>query len=455
MSVSKDCDRKLPFRVTAEHSHHRAYPSMGSLRRIRLALLAATLTLLPVGSATAQNTIYVLQPARVFDGVSNTLHTGWVVVVEGKVITQVGSLASMSLPAGVVTIDLPNTTLLPGLIDAHSHLFLHPYSEASWDDQVLKESLTLRIARAVAHAEQTLLAGFTTIRDLGTEGAADADVGVKQAIDQGIIPGPRVLTTTRAIVATGTYGPRRTAYAFSPPQGAEEADGEELRRVIRSQIGRGADLIKLYGDYRTGLKGEARPTFSLDELRLAVSIAAESGRKVAVHATTDEGMRRAAEAGVATIEHGDDGSAETFALMAKRGVAWCPTLAATEAMARYSGWRKGLDTIPDAVKRKRATFAAARRSGVRIASGSDVGVFAHGDNAIELELMVEYGMSPIDALKSATSIDAAVLGLEDQIGRIAPGLQADLIAVEGDPTKDITALRRIKLVMKAGKIYKQ
>jgi imidazolonepropionase-like amidohydrolase len=395
---------------------------------------------------------YVLRPARVFDGES--MQAGWAVAIRGRRIESAGPAAGLAA-AGAQVIDLPGATLMPGLIDAHSHVLLHPYDETLWNDQVLREPEALRVARAVNHLRATLQAGFTTIRDLGTEGAAYADVGLRQAMEQGIVPGPRLLATTRAIVATGTYAPKGFSPAWTVPQGAEEADGPMLVRVVRDQAGRGADWIKVYGDFRAGPHGEGVPTFSQDEMTLIVETARGLGRPVAVHASTPEGMRRAVLAGAETIEHGDGGTPEVFRLMRERGVALCPTLTASEAVAQYAGWKKGVDPEPVDLREKRETFKAALAAGVRIASGSDVGVFAHGDNARELALMVAYGMAPLEVLRAATAGNARVLHLESRIGRVAPGLDADLIAVAGDPIQDIAATSRVQFVMQAGAIVRR
>lgn len=382
--------------------------------------------------------VYILKPARVFDGSTAQLHEGWLVVVRGEKIGAVGPASSISTPAGAKVINLSGLTLMPGLTEAHSHVLLHPYTETVWNDQVAHESLSLRVARATNHLRNTLLAGFTTIRDLGTEGAGYADVGLKQAVDQGIIPGPRMLVTTKAIVATGSYGPKGYASEWRVPQGAEEADGiDSLTRVVRDQIGHGADWIKIYADYRWGTRGAA-PTFSLEELKLVVETAKSANVPVAAHATTAEGMRRATLAGVETIEHGDGGTPEIFRLMKERGVALCPTVSIAGRNA----------------DRKRAVFKSALDAGVIITSGSDVGVFAHGDNALELETMVKFGMPLVDALRSATSVNARVFHMEDKIGQVKAGLYADLIAVEGDPTLEISSLRRVKFVMKNGTVYR-
>ena len=395
----------------------------------------------------------LLKPDRVFDG--ETMQSGWVVLVKNNKIEQAGAMM-FKLPAGTEIIELKGMTLLPGLIEGHSHLFLHPYNETSWDDQVLKESRAERTARAVNHARATLMAGFTTVRDLGTEGAMYDDVGLKKAIEKGVIPGPRMIVATRAIVVKGTYGPRSPSPDVELPQGAEEVVGlEELSKAVRSQIGHGADLIKVYADYRYGPNGEAKATFSQLELQSAVDIASSSGRKVVAHASTAEGMKRAINAGISTIEHGDGGTPELFKLMKEKNVALCPTLAAGDAIQQYRGWKKGIDPEPQSITNKKKSFQLALQSGVTICMGGDVGVFSHGDNAREMELMVEYGMKPIDVLKSATSINADVFGYGEQIGRIKKDLFADLIAVDGDPSIDIKNIKKIKLVTKDGVIYKK
>jgi imidazolonepropionase-like amidohydrolase len=389
----------------------------------------------------------------VFDG--ERMQPGWAVLVRGERIAVAGPAASIQRP-GAEEVRLPGLTLMPGLIEGHSHLLLHPYNETTWNDQVLREPLAYRVARAVGHAEATLMAGVTTVRDLGSEGAAYADVGLKRAIDEGLVPGPRMLVAGPAMVATGSYGPKGFAPEVRVPQGAEEADGlEGVTRVARDQIGHGVDLIKIYADYRWGPNGEARPTFTPDEIARIVEVATSSGRPVVAHAGTAEGMRRAILGGVETIEHGDEGTPEIWTLMVEKKVAFCPTLAAPDATAQYAGWKKGAQPEPERIARKRETFKAALAAGVKMCFGGDVGVYAHGDNVRELELMVAWGMTPLAATVAATSGNASYFRLDSRLGRVQEGLLADLIAVDGDPTRDISALRRVKFVMKGGRVYQQ
>lgn len=423
--------------------------SLAIMRKLTTLLL---LTLITFYSSAQDHKLTLLKPDRVFDG--QQMHTGWWVLVSDNHIEAVGEPASINAPASVQVIDLKGTTLLPGFIEGHSHMFLHPYNETTWDNQVLTESRAERTARAVNHARETLMAGFTSARDLGTEGAGYDDVGLKAAITKGVIPGPRLLVATRAIVATGSYGPKSTVTEAILPKGAEEADGVDgLTRVIRSQIGYGADVIKLYADYRWGLNGAAAPTFTADELKLAVQVAGSSGRMVVVHSSTEEGMRRSIAAGVKTIEHGDGGNAEIFKLIKDKGIALCPTLSATEAINSYHGWKKGIDPEPEGVKKKHAMFTEALKSGVTICMGGDVGVFPHGDNAREMILMAEYGMKPVDVLRSATSVNAEIFGLKN-LGQIKNGYLADIVVVDGNPVDDIKAVKDVRLVMKDGVIYR-
>ncbi|WP_267386477.1 amidohydrolase family protein [Sphingomonas sp. GC_Shp_3] len=416
-----------------------------------LTIMVAMMLATPVVARASDPVSIVLKPAGVFDGVDGKVHAGWQVLVTGDKIVAVG--ADLPAPAGAQIIDLAGDTLMPGMIEGHSHLFLHPYNETSWDDQVLHEPLALRTARAVANAKATLLAGFTSERDLGTEGAGFADVGLKAAIDQGIVPGPRLSVATRAIVALGAYGPKGFEPGVVIPQGAEEVSGvDQIVAAVRRQIAAGADWIKLYADYRWRPGEESRATLSLEEMQAAVAAAHDAGRPVAVHAATAEGMRRAVAAGVDTIEHGYGGTQEIFESMAAKHIALCPTLAASDATARYRGWN-GSKPAPPSVELNRTSFRLAMAAGVPICMGGDVGVFAHGSNARELELLVAAGMQPAQALIAATWGNARWLHLSDRVGAVKPGLLADLIAVEGDPTVNVGAVRHVRLVMKGGHIF--
>ena len=416
------------------------------MRQLILVLLAAIL------AVPAFADPILLRPARVFDGVNRQPHEGWSVLVDGDRIAAVG--ANLTVPAGARTIDVPGTTLMPGMIEGHSHLFLHPYNETLWDDQVLHEPLALRTARAVVQAKRTLEAGFTTERDLGTEGAGFADVGLRQAIDQGIVPGPRLLVSTRAIVARGAYGPKGFEPGVQVPQGAQEVAGvDEIVKAVRDQVAAGADIVKFYADYHWGKGEPSRPTLSQAELNAGVAAAHDTGRLVAVHATTSEGMRRAILAGADTIEHGYGGTADVFKLMHDRHTALCPTIAASEAYARYFQHWNGEEPAPESVQENRRSFQLAMKAGVPICMGGDVGVFTHGKNGLEMEAMQRAGMPAADVLIAATSGNARILRLSDR-GEVRTGLLADLVAVDGDPTRDVSAVEHVRLVMKGGQIVR-
>lgn len=424
---------------------------------MKTSLIAFVISIIFVQTTFAKNFTLLKNP-QILDVANAELIIGKHVLIEGNKIIAVATeqdiQSNHQIPVEELTIiDLSGLTLMPGLIDAHSHILLHPYNETSWNDQVLKESRAERVARGVGHLKAALDAGFTSLRDLGSEGAGYADVGLKRTLDKGIIVGPRLIVAGRAIVATGSYGPKGFDLSHNLNLGAEPADGNDLIRVVRDQIGKGADVVKVYADYRWGPNGEARPTFSLEELKMIVETAASSGRNVVAHSATAEGMRRATLAGVQSIEHGDGGTLETFELMKDKGVIFCPTLTVTEANAEYAGWNKGVDTRPSSVARKHDAMTSAMKAGVTICNGSDVGPYTHGDNLRELKLMNEYGLSIEKTLQAATMIGAELMNMKEMLGQVKVGYLADLIAVTGNPLEDLDVLGAPKMIMLDGALY--
>ena len=396
---------------------------------------------------------YFITADRLFDGES--IHNDWGLLVEGNKIVTVGPKQSIKVPEGTISINYGNSTVMPGMIEGHSHLLLYPYNITDWDTQVLKETDSYRTVRATVHAKNTLLAGFTTARDLGTEGAGYSDVSLKRAINEGVIIGPRLMVAGRAIVSTGSYGPKGYDTDQQIMLGAEPADGNDLIRVVRDQIGKGADFIKIYADYRWGINGEDQPSFTLDELKLINEVTRSSGRVMVCHAKSKEAIRRAVLAGAETIEHGDFIDVEMGKLMKEHNVTYFPTVSAVDVISQYRGWKKGISEAPANVINKRKSFKEAIASGVAIGMGGDVGVFPHGENASEMELMVEYGLPVIDALKAATSINSRAFHLDDKLGFLKQGFLADIVVVSGDPSKNISDVKKVKFVMKEGVVYRK
>lgn len=401
----------------------------------------------------------IVRAARLIDGVSDAVRQSHALLVEGDRILAVGPAAEVArrAPAGAVELDLGDATLLPGLIDAHTHLLLQgDITQQDYDEQLLKESTPYRTIRATVAARTALLNGFTTLRDLETEGAMYADVDVKRAINAGIILGPRLFVATRAFSATGMYPLQGFSWELRVPSGVQIVDGpEEIRKGVREQVRFGADWIKVYVDrrYYLGADGRVRSwlNFSDEELRGFVQEAHRLGRRIAAHAIGWDGIDAALRAGFDSIEHGHGLTDDLMDRMVQQKVYWCPTIYVGVYVAPGRGgiW-------PKLVELERAAFAKAVKKGVLIAYGTDAGGYAWTEpQARELSYMVQWGMTPMAALKAATSVAATLLAQESQLGSLEAGKLADLIAVPGDPLKDIGALERVHFVMKGGVIYRR
>jgi imidazolonepropionase-like amidohydrolase len=414
----------------------------------------------PSPSASPSAPVVVVRAARLFDGERAELRRDVAVVVEGERVRAIGSSASTRVPPGAAVFDLGDVTLLPGLIDAHTHVLLQgDPTRRSYDDQVLKESVAHRTVRGVAAARAALEHGFTTLRDLGTEGAGYADVALRDGILEGHVAGPRLYVATLALDITGAYPLLGYALESPVPSGVQVVDGPDAgRRAVREQVRRGADWIKVYCDraYFVGANGrlDSVPTFEPEELRAIVEEAHRQGRKVAAHAMAPKGLRRALDAGVDSIEHGIGLDDEAIRMMRDRGVFYCPTLMVTQYVAPERA-REGAPIWERIPEFHRRSFQAALAAGVPIAFGTDAGGFPWSLNqAEEFGWMVRFGMTPVAALRSATTVAARLLGREREIGRVAEGFQADLVAVPGNPLQRIAAMENVGFVMQRGRVVR-
>jgi len=438
--------------------------------RARGRFLAAGLLLAAVGPLAAQvpepptpapPSATVIRAGRLIDGVSDNVATDQAIVIEHGRVTAVGPWSATRRPAGAPVIDLSRATVLPGLIDNHTHLLLQgDITSQEYDEQVLYQSIPYRAILAARNARRALEEGFTTLRDLETEGAMYADVDVKRAINRGEVPGPRLFVATRAMAPTGAYGVTTPNWGWEFPTGVQIVDGpDNIRQAVREQVRRGADLIKFYADrgYYIGADSvlHSRQNFTDEELRALVDEAHRQGRPVAAHAVGREGIDAALRAGVNTIEHGMGITPDLARRMAEQGVYWCPTLYVTVFVADGRA-RAGAPIWQQMIPYHRRAFQAAMQAGVRISYGTDAGGYSWDEPlASEFPIMVRYGMSPMRAIQSATSVAAQLLGEEANFGSIQPGRFADIVAVAGDPLQDITQLQHVTFVMKGGVVYRQ
>jgi imidazolonepropionase-like amidohydrolase len=433
--------------------------SMTNVLRWAIVCFFASVTV-AFGQNGAGQTVTVIRAGVLIDGKSDRPRRDQVIVIRGNRIESVSDAANAKIPAGASEIDLSKETVLPGLIDSHTHIFLQGEDPAQggYDANILSAPLALRAARATVAARRALEQGFTTLRDVETEGAGYGDVGIKQAIEGGYIPGPRLLVATRAISTTGGYPLEGYAPELEMPKGAQIVDGPvEARKAAREQLDHGADWIKVYMTHRSwvGKNGElvSQPTLTVEELRAIVDEAHGWGKKVACHAYSGIGLHRALDGGCDSIEHGLDLDDAVIAQMLKQGTWYVPTLS-----VYYTDWAPA-DTDGGRRDRLRASahevsFKKALKGGVKIVFGTDMGGIPWTEPiAQEFTRMVEFGMQPMDAIQSATSRAAVMLDMEGKIGVVAPGAFADIIAVSGDPLHGIQALQGVQFVMKDGKIF--
>jgi imidazolonepropionase-like amidohydrolase len=433
--------------------------------RYILALLAVTASLFGQEKQQQQQPAaqrIAIRAGALIDGKSNDVRRNVVINVVGNKIESVTDGASFKPATGTQVIDLSKSTVLPGLIDSHTHLFLmgEEPSEGGYDINILKYSVSYRSARATANAKRALEQGFTTIRDVETEGAGYGDVGIKQAVNEGYIPGPRIFASTRAISTSGGYPLEGYAPEYQWPKGVQIVDGPvEARKAAREQLDNGADWIKVYMTHRSWVDKDgnlqSQPTLTLDEIKAITDEVHGWGKKVACHAYNGVGLQRALDGGCDSIEHGLEITDAQIQQMLKQGTWYCPT------MAVYHYYWPAENTDAGKRDRKRASvhdvsFSKAHKAGVKIVYGTDVGGFPWSDPmAQDFAYMVKDGMSPMDAIKAATSNAAEMLGMSGQIGTVAPGAFADIVAVSGDPVANVDVLKNVQFVMKDGKVYKQ